>query len=201
MASSSNNFSRTFRNRAARAGRVQVQSGRLPQRPKGMFTMRQSVLFTLSLIFLVVLTVVGVGVSFFVTNSEKSAWHDRQLEATYDATRTIEAFLNHHILTLQSLGLLEPAYLRIHEQYLDKMIEENPALQEILVVSPLGEVIANAHSGASLMASPEYVAEAPWFLHASSGGSYLGDVQVTKEGEPYLIVSTASQTGNVVAAP
>ena len=89
MTSSDNNFSKTFRAQAARAGRVQEHSARLPRRAKSALTLRQSVLFTLSLIFLVVLTAVGIGVSFFVTNSEKSAWHDRQLEATYGAARTI----------------------------------------------------------------------------------------------------------------
>src|SRR5688500_10272790 len=116
MTTSGNNFSKTFRAQAARAGRLQGQPARLSRRARPALTLRQSVLFTLSIIFLVVLTAVGIGVSFFVTNSEKSAWHDRQLEATYGAARTIEAFLRHHIQTLESLGLLEAEYLRIHPE-------------------------------------------------------------------------------------
>jgi PAS domain S-box-containing protein len=204
MASSSNNFSRTFRNQAKRAGRVQVRSARLPRSGKGggkdALTLRQSVLYTLAIIFLVVLTAVGAGVTFFVTNSEKSAWHDRQLEATYGAARTIEAFLKHHIQTLESLGLLEPAYLRAHDDLLDEMIAQNPALQEILVVSSTGDVIANAHSGVSLMALPEFSSESSWFVDTRAGAIYLGDVQLSADDEPYLILATPSPSGNVVAA-
>jgi hypothetical protein len=99
-----------------------------------VFTLRQSVLLTLVLIFLFVLVSIGVGVTFFVTNSEKSAWHDRQLEATYGAARTIEAFLDHHKVVLEQVGLHEAAYLREHPDLLAQTIDRNPALQEILIV-------------------------------------------------------------------
>src|SRR5687768_1917797 len=154
MTSSGNNFSKTFRAQAARAGRVQGTSARLSGGARPALTLRQSVLLTLSVIFLVVLTAVGIGVSFFVTNSEKSAWHDRQLEATYGAARTIEAFLSHHFQTLESVGQLKSEYLGTHPELLGQLIEQNPALQEILVVSRIGNIISNAYSDGSLLASP-----------------------------------------------
>lgn len=200
MASSGNNFSKTFRAQAARAGRVQGQPARLRRPARSALTMRQSVLFTLLIIFLVVLTAIGAGVSFFVTNSEKSAWHDRQLEATYGAARTIEAFLSHHIQTLENLGLLEADYLGTHPELLPEIIRQNPALQEILVVDSLGTILANDHSDESLMASPEAIPESTWFMQTSDGGVYLGDVQLSLEADPFLILATPTQSGNIVAA-
>jgi PAS domain S-box-containing protein len=202
MAPPDNNFSKMFRAQAARAGRLQVQPARrAPARhTRGAPTLRQSVLFTLSGIFLVVLTAVGIGVSFFVTNSEKSAWHDRQLEATYGAARTIDAFLSHHIQTLAALGLLEPDYLRTHPEVLNATIAQNPALQEILVVNAAGEVIVDGHNDDGLMAAPDAIPASPWFQQARTGKVYMGDVQASGANDPYLILATPAETGNVVAA-
>ncbi len=200
MASSGNNIPKTLRAQAARVGRLSGQTCRLPGRLKPMHTLRQSVLLTLSVIFLVVLTTVGIGVSFFVTNSEKSAWHDRQLEATYGAARTIQAFLNRHIQTLDSVGLVEPEYLRTQPDLLAGFIRQNPALQEILVVSPLGNVLADAHRDQSVMASLDSIPESTWFLRTRAGGVYMSDVELSEDENPYLILSTPTQTGNIVAA-
>jgi PAS domain S-box-containing protein len=200
MTTSGNSFSKTFRAQAARAGRVQGHSARLSPRAKPAFTLRQSVLFTLLLIFLVVLAAVGIGVSFFVTNSEKSAWHDRQLEATYGAARTIEAFLDHHIDTLEVVGLLESQYLRTDTDLLDQVIEQNPALQEIVVVDAAGNIIAASHRDENIMALPQLIAQSNWFLRTSTGEIYLGDVQLSAEDDPYLILAAPVQAGNIVAA-
>ena len=162
-------------------------------------TLRKSVLYSLSIIFLVLLTAVGVGVSFFVTNSEKSAWHDRQLEATYGAARTIQAFLSHHVQTLENLGLLEAAYLNSHSELLTQIIDQNPALQEILVVGTDGTVIAHA-SEEKLMVGAQMLGEAGWFQRAQAGEVYLGDVQLAGGDEPYLILATPSNTDIIVAA-
>lgn len=200
MAGSGNSFSKTFRAQAARAGRIQGYAARPLRRARTALTLRQSVLLTLSLIFLFVLTAVGVGVSFFVTNSEKSAWHDRQLEATYGAARTIQAFLDHHTQVLEIIGLLEPAYLRTHPTFLVETMERNPALQEIVVVDSLGNVLADEFTDAGVMAPSNLMRESIWFLRASAAGSYLSNVQMPTSDTPYLILAKASQTGLIVAA-
>ena len=200
MAGSGNNFSRTFRAQAARAGQLHGQSARLAQRVRASLTLRQSVLYTLSVIFLIMVTAVGIGVSFFVTNSEKSAWHDRQLEATYGAARTIEAFLRHHFLAMESLGLLEPAYLVGHNELLSEVIEQNPALQEILVVDVAGAMVAHANSDQSLMAISATIPQSAWFQRASAGEVYMGDVELSSNNDPYLILATPTESGNIVAA-
>jgi hypothetical protein len=60
------------------------------------------------------------------------------LEATYGAARTIEAFLDHHKVVLEQVGLHEAAYLREHPDLLAQTIDRNPALQEILIVDAGG---------------------------------------------------------------
>ena len=168
-------------------------------RTRRTLTLRQSVLFSLALIFLVVLTAVGIGISFFVTNAEKSAWHDRQLEATYGAARTLDAFLRHHTQVLENLGLLEGAYLADHLALLAALIEQNPALQEIIVVDSQGALLADAHSD-SLMLAATIIPDETWFLRARQGEVYFSNVKLVPNGDPYLILATPAPTDNIVAA-
>lgn len=199
MASSGKSYSKISRAKTVGENNAPALAGQHGQRVRAALTLRKSVLYSLSIIFLVLLTAVGVGVSFFVTDSEKGAWHDRQLEATYGAARTIQAFLDHHVQTLENLGLLEAAYLNSHSELLTQIIDQNPALQEILVVDTDGTVIAHA-SEQRLMVSPQLVVETSWFQHAQAGEVYLGDVQLAVGDEPYLILATPSNDGIVVTA-
>lgn len=187
------------RSKAAPAGGNRHTAASTLHRYWPVFTLRQSVLLTLVLLCLFVLVAIGVGITFFVTNSEKSAWHDRQLEATYGAARTIDAFLDYHTVVLEQVGMLEAGYLRQHPDLLVQTIRRNPALQEILVVDARGAIIANA-SEEKLMAAPEMVPASAWFRQASTGEVYLGDVQLLENEDPYLVLATPTAGGHIVAA-
>ncbi len=199
MASSGNNFTRAVRAKTARAGSAVWPALRATSRKRPALTLRQSVLFTIAVIFLIVLTAVGVGVSFFVSNSEQSAWHDRQLEATYGAAGALEAFLDHHVQTLRYLGVLDTDYVRANPALLAAVIEQNHALQEVLIVRENGTFVANA-SDDRLTVRPEVVVESTWFQRTRQGRLYLGDVQLSASDEPYLILATPTASGNIVAA-
>ncbi len=163
-------------------------------------TLRQSVLLTLSFIFVVVLTAVAIGVSFFVTNSEKSAWHDRQLEATYGAARAIEAFLDHHMQSLESLGAIEPAYLESHPELFEHLMVQNPAVEEILVVDAEGNKLVGSDREPSIMAHPYLIRESASFLQIRPGETYLGDVDLSQADTPYVTLAVPAQEGRAVAA-
>jgi PAS domain S-box-containing protein len=169
------------------------------------FGLRQGVLLSMALLFIVVLSVLGVGISTFSTNLEKEAWYERQLESTIGAWRAVGNFLNHHTKTLESLGLLDAEYLRSHPALLTASIQQNSALLEVVVVDSAGEIIASAQ-GASVQGDAPallvstHIEDTQWFSHARAGSVYLGNVQMTASDEAYLLLATPSPTGNVVAA-
>ncbi len=158
---------------------------------------------TVALGVVVLLTVLfeTFGVVGFVYRTEQNAWQNRQLEVAHNAAGTVEVFLRHVRQDMTLVGLLDRRYLETHPQIIADLLDQNRALLEVVRLDDAGDVLASAYrESAPVLANQFTLTQSSWFLQAREGQRYTGDVQISAEDEPYLILSQPVADGGVVAA-
>ena len=80
------------------------------------------------------------------------------------------------------------------------MLGENLALLEIVRTDSSGHVFASASRDNTVLANLITIPQSQWFLQARAGQTYIGNVQLSANNEPYLIMAVPSADGGVVAA-
>jgi signal transduction histidine kinase/CheY-like chemotaxis protein len=79
-------------------------------------------------------------------------------------------------------------------------MENNPALLEVVRVGGDGEVLANAHRDASLLADLFTIRQSSWFQQAMAGAPFTSNLEISALNEPYLIMAIPAARGGIVAA-
>jgi diguanylate cyclase (GGDEF)-like protein/PAS domain S-box-containing protein len=182
------------------APREKKPASRTLRRPSRKQSLRWRLLALLAVVLLVTLFTIGASVYRFAFLVEQGAWRGRQREATRNAVETVAAFIHHieHSLTLVSL--LDREYLTAEPQVMRDLLRQDPGLLEIVRLDARGHVFANVSQDVPLLANLFTIPQSNWFLRASAGELYLGNIQVSSSGEPYLIVALPAPDGGVVAA-
>lgn len=163
-------------------------------------TLRQSVLFTLAMIFLILLSLMIAGILVYAKDSERAVWNERQAEATNNAAVNVNSFLRHHLLMLETIGFLDEDYLQLNSELIVQSLEQNPVLRQILIVNGMGKILAFAPITEPPLADSIEIPELPWFLYASAGESYYGNVFAFEGVQPYFLLATSSHNGNIAVA-
>lgn len=163
-------------------------------------SLRHQLLIGFSLTLLIVLLAVSAGMILFVQRNEEQSWRDRQTERARAAEALVTGFLNQTRATLVFVGRLEVESIMESAGLLPAILEQNPELIEIVRLDRQGAVRASAAQGRAVLANLFTASQSVWFRQASGGATYLSDVQLSADGEPYLIVAVPSRAGGVVAA-
>ncbi len=140
-----------------------------------------------------------VGVVNFIAQTERAAWQGRQHEAALRAAETVGAFLQRVRDAMSLVGSLAPDHLQAN-QVMENQLARNQALLEIIRTSESGEIISSAATDEAVLTNLFTISQSNWFLHASSGDVYLGEVQLSSQGAPYMIIAIPALDGGVVAA-
>ena len=142
----------------------------------------------------------SLSVFYFVNRTETSAWQGRQSEAARNAAETVGGFIQRVQNALQVVGVLEPEHLVADSNDVKALLEANAALLEIVRMDSAGRILANAFRDKSILNNLITIPQSQWFKQARQGQVYLGDVQLSANNEPYLIMAVPSTDGGVVAA-
>jgi len=162
-------------------------------------SLRRRLLTLLGVVLLVTLLVIGAGVSYFVFLTEQKAWQGRQGEAARNAVETVAAFIQHLEDSLTLVSLLDYDYLTAEPQVMHDLLQQNPAFLEMVCLDARGKVFASAYQDAPLLANLFTIPQSTWFLQAGAGELYLGNIQISPAGDPYLIIAVPAPDGAVVA--
>jgi len=154
----------------------------------------------LGAVLLVTLLIIGAGVSYFVFLTEQEAWQGRQGEAARYAVETVEAFIQNLEDSLTMVSLLDRDYLTAEPQVIHNLLQQNPALLEMVRLDASGKVLASAYQDTPLLANLFTIPQSTWFLQATAGEPYLGNIQISPAGDPYLIIAVPAPDGGAVAA-
>ena len=142
----------------------------------------------------------ALSVFYFVNRTEGDAWRGRQSEAARNASGTVSNFIHRVQDALVVLSTVEPDHHVADDDELESLIDQNPALLEVVRIDSAGEVIASAHSDNSVLANLITIPQSQWYLQAHSGQTYIGNVQLSARNEPYIIMAVPSLENGVVAA-
>ncbi len=146
----------------------------------------------------IALIVGAVAVAVHVT--EVISWRDRQQQTASNAAQTIQSFLDRANDSLAYAGL-HYADDNQRARQLQAIINQNPSLLEIVRVDADGVILASASRDRSLLASSFTIPQSQWFQSGRSGRLYFSSVQLSFQGEPYLILARpADDPGEVIAA-
>src|SRR5258705_6486851 len=163
-------------------------------------SLKQQLLTLLGAVLLIVLLTIAISVFYFVYQTEQTAWEGRQSEASRNAGETVSAFVQRAFDTMTVFSLLGVGYVDTNQQVSNDMLQQNPALREMIRLDKTGHVFESASRGTQILANLFTIPQSNWFAAASKGKRYITDVQVNSRDELYLIIAIPAPDGGVVAA-
>lgn len=164
-------------------------------------SLRIHALVALGLIVAMATFMVAIGIAGFVFRTEQLAWEGRQREAARYAGRTLDDFVGSIELFMTTVGLVDEDYLQQDTNYLYQLLRHNPALLEVIRLNYDGEVIASAYQvDHPVLRNLFTIPQSNWFLKARLGQTYSGELQISANNEPYLILAIPAANHGVVAA-
>ncbi|MBC7251531.1 MAG: PAS domain S-box protein [Anaerolineae bacterium] len=163
-------------------------------------SLRSRLLGWLGGLFLVSLLVLASVVYYSVFRVEQNSWRGRQTEATRHAVETVSDFVQHLADVLATVSLMSLDNLDTAPQVMTTVLQQHPALQEMVLLNAEGKVLVSAYQGAPLLANLFTIPQSTWFRRARAGELYLGNIEMSPAGDPYLIMAMPGPEGMVVAA-
>jgi PAS domain S-box-containing protein len=142
----------------------------------------------------------ALSVFYFTYRTESEAWLGRQSEAARSAASTVSGFIQRVEDSLTILSIVDPVHHLTDLNELRALLDQNPALLEIVRTDSMGTVIADVHRDNSVLANLITIPQSQWFLQGRAGQTYIGNVQLSANNEPYIIMAVPDRDGGVVAA-
>jgi GAF domain-containing protein/HAMP domain-containing protein len=163
-------------------------------------SLRWRLLGLLAVTLTVTLVLIGAAVWRFVVRNEQVIWAERQREAAGLAARVVQDFVERHQHVLQLVSLAEREVIAGESPLLREMIEQTPALLEIVRLDENGAVLASTYADAPLLANLFTLPQSTWFLTSQAGDLYLGEILISSQSKPYLIIAVPTPDQGVAAA-
>ncbi len=149
---------------------------------------------------LITLIIFSLSVFYFVNRVESAAWRGRQSEAAQNAAATVAGFIQRVQDALVVISIVPPDRAGLESDGLIALLQENKAILEIIHMDAAGNVIASAARDKRVLANLITIPQSQWYLQAKQGRTYIGDVQLSANDMPYLIMAIPGANKTVVAA-
>ena len=147
----------------------------------------------------IMLLVIGASVFLFISASEQRAWQGRQGEAARYAGERVATFIQLVQDSLHLAGLVQRDTLEEKPEIMDKVLQQVPALLEVIRLDERGHAIASASRDVAVLSNLFTIPQSTWFLEAKAGKPYLGGVEISTAKKPYLVLAVPAPDGGVVA--
>lgn len=163
-------------------------------------SLRRDVMRGLAGIDVVLVALLAFGIAFFVYRTEQASWASRLGEAATGAARTVDRFTRQVQDHLALMGELDSSYLRARPEVLDGLLDQVPALLEVIRVDDQGRFLVGSYQDVPVMANLFTIPQSTWFVQTRLDQPYVGAVQLSAEKEPYLIMALPTPDGGAIAA-
>ncbi len=173
-----------------------------PLRLRTRLKVRQQLIIAFSAL-LILLSVAAYAVTTVLFEaSEESLWAGRQRDAASSVAAQTRALIDQAQSALQAVAdLSQFAFI---SNPLQPILQSNPQLTEIAVISPDGRVTARAFRTAEgLFANTDNVNNLEWFAEALETPPslfWLGELELDEAGAPKLLLALRSANNTIVAA-
>jgi PAS domain S-box-containing protein len=173
-----------------------------PLRLRLRLKVRQQLMLIFSGLLLALVLVSFVTTFSLFENSENTLWAGRQRDAARSVAAQVRNVIDQAQGVLQAVA--ELSQFAFIANPLQPILQTNPVLEEIAIISTSGRVIARAFRKESdLFANTDNVREAEWFskaLKTPSGLFYLGEIALSEASPPSLFLAARAADGTVIAA-
>lgn len=161
--------------------------------------MRISIVMVASL-FGLLLCISVTGISLLVSTA-LSTWQSRQVEAARNVQNSLNRLLQDNISHLYYLEAVVQANKNLGTTPVGELLEARPGILEATILDEKGNVIYSEAQGVSFLANPFTTTQSVWYQQAAKGQTYIGEIEISKDSEPYLVlaVPTLETTGVIVA--
>jgi GAF domain-containing protein/HAMP domain-containing protein len=112
------------------------------------------------------------------------------------ATNTISNFIVIRQNMLQIAIALAEGNLGPLALYLPRLVEREPVFQELVVLDLAGQLIGRAGSGEEVLGNSFTAQQSAWYAQAKQGQTYLSRLQISPQGQPYVILAEPIEAGN-----
>ena len=163
-------------------------------------SLRWPVLATLSALLLVFLSGASYSIYRLVSQQEAQRWEERQLSETEYAVQIVSVFLDEQIRDLAIASRISADQLSSDTALRQEILNQQPAWLELVRVDATGKEIINLSRKAPLLNNPVTIPQSTWFVEASDGRFYVGNLSVSADNEPYIIIAQPASDGGVIAA-
>lgn len=155
------------------------------------------VLLMIGMGLVIALLLTGLFLFNAVTLTERTLWQGHQKDAAIGATAQVTAFLADVRRSLDVIASEE----NNPEATLAAFVAHNPALLEIIIVNETGSHLFSASQATSILESENSYSQAAWFqaVQSTPTSFYIGPIEPSTAGTPYVIMAQAMRNGGVVA--
>lgn len=137
-----------------------------------------------------------------IYGDQSEAWRQRHTDAAEAYAGTLSMFLDRARQTLITVGELQYGDPEELNQLIANVLnsDQSGSLLEIVRVDRHGTVYASAYRDKSVLTDLFAVRQSNWYNTAHKGETFLGTVQISPAGEPYLIMAVPGPGESIVAA-
>lgn len=167
---------------------------------KPISSLSKHILIVFGLVMFAALVSFAASTVYTTDLSERAVWTERQAEAVHTAVHSMSAFIDEAQSVLDFVSLLEEDYLRTAPDVLDRIIKQHPELLELAYYDQNGFNLANAQSDPDMLKNLPAIFQSNWFLTASTGRVWMGELLLSPDNEPYLIIAAPMDDSGGVAA-
>lgn len=162
-------------------------------------SLRRFLLRGLGFVVLGAVMLLVVGITTFVYQTEARSWEERENEAANNAAKTVDLFMQ----TVQNyMGLfsrLDSLYMVGHPETVEDLLQQMPALMETVRLDASGRILISNYQDTPTIVNLFTIPQSSWFRTARSGQAYLGDVQLSADNKPYMLMAIPVADGGVIA--
>lgn len=162
-------------------------------------SLRRFLLRGLGFVVLGAVMLLVVGITTFVYQTEARSWEERENEAANNAAKTVDLFMQ----TVQNyMGLfsrLDSLYMVGHPETVEDLLQQMPALMETVRLDANGRILISNYQDTPTIVNLFTIPQSSWFRTARAGQAYLGDVQLSADNKPYMLMAIPVADGGVIA--
>lgn len=168
---------------------------------RGNMLFKQSIRGQLSIAMMVslaaLLLLAGGMVLAFTYKSERTAWQGRHQDIANLSARRITDFTSQTVRDINLVAnMIGQAEIK---SVAHNILEQNPSLLEMIFLDRDGEILYSAARGQELLNYRFTRTQSNWFKTALGGKDYYGDLQISPQGKPYIILALPRPWGVAAA--
>ena len=165
-------------------------------------SLKTLLLTTLGAVYIFSIVLTATALALVIYQDQRAVWYERHHEVAETSARTVGMFLEQAYSALVTVGGLEYNNSYDLTRAMNRLLaaDQQSTLLEVARIDTHGEIVAGANRGTSALADLFAIGQSNWYQTAHAGEMYLGTVQISTEGAPFLIVAVPGAAGGVVAA-